>query len=226
MLNELGFYRPTYDEIVAAKEQKAKELFGDDIDTSDLTPLGKFIRIDAYDLSKAYEDLELTYYARFPNTASGQSLDRLCVFAGISRNPPTKALHEITVNGTADASFEQGEVVVASPDDVTFYNIEGFTIPESGAINITVEAVPLGTVGNVSTIDRLVQSTEEIDSIAYVGVVEYGTEESDYSLRKRFSIAVEGAGSANINAIRAALLRVPGVSSAGVIENATDVTVE
>lgn len=224
MLNELGFYRPTYDEIVAAKEQKAKELFGDDIDTSDLTPLGKFIRIDAYDLSKAYEDLELTYYARFPNTASGQSLDRLCVFAGISRNPPTKALHEITVNGTADASFEQGEVVVASPDDVTFYNIEGFTIPESGAIDITVEAVPLGTVGNVSTIDRLVQSTEGIDSITYVGVVEYGTEESDYSLRKRFSIAVEGAGSANINAIRAALLRVPGVSSAGLIENATDVT--
>ncbi len=237
MLNENGFYRPTYDEIVAAKEQRAKELFGDDIDTSEITPLGKFIRIDAYDLSKAYEDLEMTYYARFPNTASRQSLDRLCVFAGISRNPPTKAQHEIIVYGTKGANFGQGELIVASSDDVTFYNIDPFTIPEDiegddgeiipgGAINVIVEAVPLGIAGNVSSIDRVVQSTEGIDRISYVGIVELGTEESDYSLRKRFNEAVQGAGSANINAIRAALLRVAGVTSASIIENASDTTDE
>lgn len=224
MLNKNGFYRPTFNEIVAAKEQKAKELFGNDIDTSEITPLGKFIRIDAYDLSKAYEDLEMTYYARFPNTAIGQSLDRLCVFAGITRNPPTKAQHKITVKGTAKTALKQGKLLVNSPEDVTFYNIEAFTIPTAGSIDVIVEAVPFGVAGNVSTINRITQSIEGVDSVSYVDIVEFGTEESDYSLRKRFSAAIEGAGSANINAIRAALLRVPNVTSASVIENTTDTT--
>lgn len=87
MLTEQGYHRPTYDEILESKEQLARTLFGEDIETSEQTPLGKFIRIGAYDLSKAYEDIENVYYARFPNTASGISLDRLCVFVGISRNP-------------------------------------------------------------------------------------------------------------------------------------------
>ena len=49
-LTSKGFERLTYDEIVNKIIQKAKELFGEDIDTSELTPLGKFIRINAFDL--------------------------------------------------------------------------------------------------------------------------------------------------------------------------------
>ena len=64
-LTELGFHRSTYDEILEDKIQLAQNLFGEDIETSEQTPLGKFIRIGAYDLSKAYEDLENIYYARF-----------------------------------------------------------------------------------------------------------------------------------------------------------------
>ena len=90
-LTSKGFERLTYDEIVNKKIQKAKELFGEDIDTSELTPLGKFIRINAFDLAEAEEEAEYIYYSIFPNTASGVSLDRLCTFVGISRNPATSA---------------------------------------------------------------------------------------------------------------------------------------
>ena len=55
MLSEKGYHRPTYEEILADKIQTAKELFGEDIDTGGQTALGKFIRIGAYDLAKAYE---------------------------------------------------------------------------------------------------------------------------------------------------------------------------
>lgn len=228
MLNEKGFYRPTYDEIVESKEQKAKELFGEDIDTSELTPLGKFIRINAYDLSKAYEDLELTYYARFPNTATGTSLDRLCVFAGITRNPPTQAQHKIRVYGEQNYSFGMGELVVCGEDsDITFYNVNEYTIDQSTTINsetvyycdAIVECAEAGTVGNV-TITDIVNPISEISSIEYIGVETAGEdEETDLKLRQRFSVAIEGAGSNNANALRAALLRVPTVTSADVIEN-------
>ena len=82
-----GYVRRSYDDILSDKIQRAKELFGEDIDTSDLTPLGKFIRINAYDQALAEEEIEAVYYARFPDTASGQNLDRLLVFGG------TRALH-------------------------------------------------------------------------------------------------------------------------------------
>lgn len=225
MLNENGYHRPTYSEILNTKIQKAKELFGEDIETSERTPLGKFIRINAYDLSKAYEDLEMTYYARFPNTSSGISLDRLCTFAGITRNPATAAHHTIKVFGEAGTSVGMGGFVVSSKDEITFYNSNNFTIPDSGSIEIEVECTLSGEIGNVDTITDIVNPVSEIERIEYIGIITFGENpESDFDLRKRFSLAIAGAGSANINAIRSALLRVPTVISAGVIENNTDTT--
>ena len=94
-VNEKGYIRPTYDELLEARIAQAQELFGDDIDTSDASPPGKFIRLAVQDLADAYEAQEIIYYARFPNTATGQNLDRLMPFAGISRNPATRASHTV-----------------------------------------------------------------------------------------------------------------------------------
>ena len=56
MLNELGYTRRTYDDIIESKIQRAKELFGEDIETDETTPLGKLIRINAYDQALAEEE--------------------------------------------------------------------------------------------------------------------------------------------------------------------------
>ncbi len=219
-----GYHRPTYDEILATKIQKAKDLFGENIETDEKTPLGKFIRIGAYDLAKAYEDIENVYYARFPNSATGTSLDRLCVFAGITRNPATQAIHKIKVYGEAETVIGIGELVVSS-GEITFYSANEYTIPTSGSIEVEAECTEAGEIGNVKSITEIVNPTAEISHIEYIGISEAGEdEEPDVELRKRFSAAVEGAGSSNINAIRAALLRVPTVTSVGIIVNDTDAT--
>ena len=224
-LTENGYHRPTYNEILDTKIQKAKDLFGEDIDTSEQTALGKFIRIGAYDLSKAYEDIEYIYYSRFPNSASGLSLDRLCVFAGITRNPATLAEHTITVLGNADTQVN--EIIVCGEDDtITFHNIEPFTIPESGNIDIVVQCDTEGTKGNVTEINEIVNPIAGVTSVKYSGTVKFGEDaENDFNLRKRFSQAIEGTGSSNANAIRTAILRVPTVKSVSVIENKKDTTV-
>lgn len=219
-----GYVRRSYDDILSDKIQRAKELFGEDIDTSDLTPLGKFIRINAYDQALAEEEIEAVYYARFPDTASGQNLDRLLVFGGIARNPAEPARYTISVQGTAGHAIEAG-FLVGTDTGLTFYAVEGATIGSSGACTLTVECTIAGLIGNVNAgaINRIVNPDANITSVEGTArLVSGADEESDVSLRKRLKAAIAGAGSCNTNAIRSALLRVPTVTFADVVENDQD----
>lgn len=220
-----GYVRRSYDDILNDKIQRAKELFGEDIDTSDLTPLGKFIRINAYDQVLAEEEIEGVYYSRFPDTASGQNLDRLLVFGGIARNPAEPSRYMVVVTGTAGHVIEAG-FLVGTDTDLTFYAVEGATIGANGICAITVECTIAGMIGNVNAgaINRIVNPDANITSVAGMECVMSGSdEESDVTLRKRLKAAIAGAGSCNTNAIRSALLRVPTVTFADVVENDQDV---
>ena len=120
-LTELGFERPTYDDLLEAQIARAKELFGEDIDTNETTPLGKYIRLNVADLANAYEVLEDIYYARFPHTARGTSLDRLCPFS------PRVPYHGVgTVACRIDAYVGSDEAVVSYGDGclVQYYEVE------------------------------------------------------------------------------------------------------
>lgn len=227
-LTEKGFERPTFNDILDAKVEKAKELFGEDIDTSEFSVFGKFIRINAFDLAKAYEDLELIYYARFPNTAAGVSLDRLCVFAGIKRNPATAARHQVSITGTAGFVVPAG-FVVSTENEITFKSVEDVAIDTAGTGTLLVECIEAGLLGNVGedAISVIVNPDMDVFEITGSKISSVGKEEeNDLELRKRFSAAIEGVGSANANALRAAILRVPTVISVGIIENDTNETDE
>lgn len=223
-LTEAGFIRLTYDDILDSKMEKARELFGADIELSDQTPLGKFIRINAYDLATVYELLEAVYFARFPNTASGTALDRLCVFAAIHRNSATEAEHIVSVTGTAGYVIPAG-FLVGTESGINFANKEDTEIPESGTVEITVVCEQGGTIGNVSSADinTIVNPDASVESVQGVSAVVLGEEhESDTALRNRFAQAVQGAGSSNADAIRAAVMRVPTVEAVGIIVNETN----
>ena len=225
-LTALGYQRRTYDDILNDKILKAKELFGEDIDTSDLTALGKFIRINAYDQALAEEEIEAVYYSRFPDTASGQSLDRLLVFGGLSRNPAEASRYSVEVVGTAGHVIETG-FLVETDTNLSFYSIESATIGADGRCIITVECTTAGAIGNVNAgaINRIVNPDANITSAQGVECLSVGRdEEADIVLRQRLKAAIAGAGSCNTNAIRAALLRVPTVTFADVVENDTNET--
>lgn len=224
MLNELGYKRKTYDEIIEGKIQRAKELFGEDIETDETTALGKFIRINAYDQAMAEEEAEAIYYARFPNTATGVSLDRLCVFVGISRNSAEHSQYEVQVKGTAGATIPFG-FLVSTESEIDFYNTSETEIKEDGTCKINVECVIAGTMGNVNAdeINIIKNPSADIERILGVKLVKPGTDiESDYVLRKRFNEAKEGLGACNENALRTALLRIETVTSVSVIVNDDD----
>jgi len=226
MLNEKGYTRPTYDELLTAQETRAKQLFGDDIDTSETTALGKYIRLNVYDLAEAYEVSEKIYYSRFPNTAEGTSLDRLMPFAGITRNPATPARHKVKITGTAGETVEVG-FLVDTNDGVTFYLLQDTVIGTNGTVEALFECETAGEIGNVpvGAIVNIVNPDANVDSIQHISVDTEGLdEESDTELRERFVYAVAGTGSGTLNAIRGAIMRINGVYGCVIEVNETDTT--
>lgn len=226
-LTENGYTRLTYEDIVENKILKAQELFGEDIDTSEQTALGKLIRIDAYDLAKAEETAEMIYYARFPHTASGVSLDRLCVFVGISRNSATPSTYKVKVTGTPGYTIPS-DFLVSTESGLTFYNTDlEKIIGDDGTCEIIVECTTSGEVGNItySDITEIVNPDADIESVIGTSTVTLGTdEESDFELRNRFDKAKTGLGSCNEVAIQSAIIRIPTVTSVRIIANETDQT--
>lgn len=228
-LTDLGYERPTYDDLLDAQIERAKLLFGEDIDTNENTPLGKYIRLNVVDLADVYEILEKIYYARFPNTATGVNLDRLCPFVGITRNPATHAQHIIRFTGVAGEYVPAAFEVSTSDGSITFHTYDSLLIGEDGTVDGIVECEEAGTVGNVALgkIDVIVNPDTNVDSIEHLGVDVLGEDiETDVSLRERFHATISGTGAATATSISGAILRVPLVDGVAVIENDTSETVD
>ncbi len=225
-ITDKGFVRPTYAQLLAAQEARAKQYFGDDIDVGEFSVLGKFIRITVYDLAALYEELEGVYFARFPNYAAGVSLDRLMPFAGISRNPAVAAVFNMRFAGDAGAVVPAG-FRVATADGVVFRTERSVALGADGAAVEPVVCTQCGPAGNVApgSINIIVNPTAQVSGITQLEQAVNGRErESDAELRERFRVAVLGVGSATQDAIRAAVLRVAGVTGCTVVENDTGET--
>ena len=223
-ITDKGFVRPSYDEILQAQINRAKVLLGDDIDTSEESVLGKFIRINVFDLNICYETLEDLYYSSFPNTARGQSLDRLGPFAAVSRNQATQARIEVKIKGTVGESVPSAFLLKS--DKTSFYVVNDYTIDSNGEVVAIANCVDDGVVGNISNGERLdIQNPRMgIDSVEFIRIVQNGEElESDKDFRIRFANSLAGAGSSTESAIKGAIYRVPLVDGVSVIDNNSDI---
>ena len=231
MLDDLGFHRPTYAELLAEQETRARQLFGDDIETGEATALGKYIRLNVYDYARLYELAEKIYYARFPNFATGVQLDRLTPFANISRNPATVARHIVEFYGIAGKTVEQGSLV-ATGDGVTFYTLEDATMQDEGlglgTARVTVECTEFGTVGNVAVgaIDRMGNPNGYVREVRHISLKLLAKDaETDKALRERFGEVIKGTGSGTWEALYGALGRITNVDGVVIVENDTAETV-
>ena len=191
--------------------------------------MGKYIRINVADLDTLYQTLEGVYYARFPNTASGVSLDRLCPFAGITRNAATYARHKVTLTGTAGATIEAGFEVSNENQSAVFHLIDDYVIGDNGTVTAYVDCNEAGTVGNITSasINTIVNPSADVESVSGVTLTSAGkNRESDTLLRTRFSQAVSGIGSGTMEAIKGAIMGVNGVDGCTIKENDTDSTID
>lgn len=227
MLSEQGYKRETYAEILEGVEQLAKENFGEDIDTSEPTILGKLLRIFAYYYARLAEENEEAYYSAFANFARGVSLDRVCELARITRNSETASAYTIQATGTANKPIPYG-FLVGTEDGITFYNTQKDVVFNyNGKATFTAECTDKGVIGNVplSEINTIINTDVNVSSIEAIEQTAIGTkDENDYSLRRRFNLAKKGLGACNESSILASVLAVPDVSYADIVVNESNST--
>ncbi|MBW2672331.1 MAG: baseplate J/gp47 family protein [Deltaproteobacteria bacterium] len=222
-----GFNRKRYADIIADKEERARALFGESVNLQENSPLGLFIRLNAWEEARLWQIVEEVYYSRFIDTAEGESLDLLVSHIGMTRTPAVKATGEITISGTDGVIVPEG-FVVQTVDGCQFVTTEEVTISGETAI-APIEAVVAGAAGNVPayTITQIVNPLPGVSTVTNESPTTGGKDrESDTDLRMRYKRSVALPGTATAASIEARLLSLDTVEDAYVRENDTNTTVD
>ena len=221
-LTNTGFKPKRYADILPEKERRARELFGNDANLSDSSPLGMLVRLNAWDEAAVWQQMEEVYLSAYVSSAEGVSLDRKCQDIGIMRQLATRATGTIQFSG-ADGTqiFEGFEVQTAT--GIVFRTTTATTI--SGALaRADIEAVDAGVAGNVGAgaISRMVRPQAGVTGVTNPDPTSGGRDtETDAQLRERYVRSVSKPGGASAAAIEAALLDIEGVLDAVVRQNVT-----
>lgn len=148
-MTEQGFQKYTYADLLEQQIIRAQEMFGENIDTTETSVLGKFIRLQVSDFAQEEESLEQVYLSRYVDTAYGLSLDRLTSFAGITQNAATAAKVTVTLtnNGTNAASIAMGTKLL-NANGLTYYLTEDTTVDTGESVTVTVVCSDTGTESN------------------------------------------------------------------------------
>ncbi|WP_294366648.1 baseplate J/gp47 family protein [uncultured Ruminococcus sp.] len=226
-MTEAGFRKYTYAEILEQQITRAKDLFGDDIDTSEQSVIGKYIRLNVSDFAQQEEALEALYQARYIDTAVGVSLDRLTPFAGIQRNAAVAAIWEVWFKniGSDAVTIPMGTKLMSS-NGVIYHTTQEVTA-EAGESSDTIhmQCDTAGTIGNNPRNVRFYQTqipNVQIGVNGFIAVVTGANRETDAELRKRWKSALNGSGSGTTNAIIGSVSRIDGVQDVVIYENETD----
>lgn len=205
-------------------QQQARELFGEDADLSDRTPLGKFIYLMAQQRAEDNELLEQVWNSRFVDASEGVSLDQNVKRALIKRKQWLKASGEVVFNLDKGTTVPAG-TLLRTPYNVYFKTLEQVKVVEDGDYRVKVEALEYGVIGNVEAgdISIVVNQLQGINSVTNHDDFFNGQdEETDEELKERYYSSLGKLGARRIESIEANVLdEVNGVRACKVIENDT-----
>lgn len=224
MLDENGFKRPTYEEILEDLQQKTLEKLGYDMNVSETGNVGKLLMVMAYMFDKAWQDMEGSYFSAFVSTARGSSLDRVGTLMGVTREMQQHAEVSVTFTGTTGYVIPTG-FAVSTNDNLVFYTMSDAVITDDGTVAVMAQCEETGEVGNVAAgeIALIVSPVADVTSVINYSAATGGKDkENDAEFRERM---LEGLGTtkgSTIDAVLVAILELPGVMSAAIISNDTD----
>lgn len=221
-LDKKGFKRARYREIVDSMNFKAKELFGENVNLSERSPLGMIIKITAFTVGEIWQLAEDVYFSAFKDYAKGTNLDNVAQYIGIKRRNATYSIGEVTFTGSEGTIVTEG-TLVSRLDGVEFRTLKTVTIVDASAI-VDVISTTRGSIGNspIGTVVEIVNIIEGLDEVTNAEIIDGGLEvETDDDFRKRYDISVSKIGSSTIDSIRATLLDTENVTDVIVDENVT-----
>ncbi|MFS0878032.1 baseplate J/gp47 family protein [Solibacillus isronensis] len=225
MLTSRGFKRMRVAEYLPVMQDLARELYGEDVDISDNTPLGKMLYLLAQQRAEDNELAEEIWNSRFIDTSEGASLEANVRRALITKKKWLKA------SGSVSLQLEKGTNVPSGHLFRTPYNVYFRTLEEVDAVETTIYSVEVkcldyGIIGNVAAGDISVNVNNITGLISVTNpeaFVNGQDEENDDALKARYYESLSKVGARRIESIEANVLdEVPGVRSCVVIENVED----
>lgn len=205
-------------------QEQAREQFGEDADLSDLTPLGRFIYLQALQRAEDNEIAEQVWNSRFVDTSEGASLDSNVKRALLTRKRWLKSSGVVVLNLNKGTSVPAG-YLFRTLYNVYFRTLEAVSAVEDGDYRVNVEALEYGVIGNVEPgdISIVVNHMEGINSVTNpIAFLNGQDEETDEELQDRYYKSLSKTGARRIETLEANVLdEVPGVRACIVIENDT-----
>lgn len=151
-----GFVVKPFTEILNAKLDLARSLFGPDIDLRSTSALRKILDIASAEDQEHWKALEGAYYANFISTATGDALDPLGEDVGFQRENQ-KAIGQVTFTLAGEApgrnyTLPIGTLVETATPVIRFRTTESATLSSAQkTATVTANAVLPGPSGNVAS---------------------------------------------------------------------------
>lgn len=223
MLTSEGFKRKRYVDFFEIMSEQARELFGEDVNLSERSALGKFVSLIAYGRAEDAETAEEVYNSRFVDTSEGVSLQNN-VKRVITKNEWRKASGPVRLNLERGATIPAGDLV-GTNYGVNFEVLSEVKAHEDGVYTVQVKAVEYGRIGNAAAneITKIVNPAVGLISITNPEPFRNGQdEETDSELQDRYYESLGKYGNRRTEAVKARVLdEVEGARACLVDENDT-----
>lgn len=223
-----GFNSPTLDEIVADIDASLRADLGNGINLIAPSVFATIVGIVAEREFTQWQAQEAVYNSQYPNTASDQSLDNVASITGTTRDPATFGTVTLTVNLNAGVTLPAGKIVSAGANTAQWATTVPVTNSGGGPANESVVAKcqtagPIQAVsGSLTTIVTPFSGWNSVTNA--LDAAPGQAEMTDAGLRAKRAAQLASSGNSTVDAIRAHILAVPGVTSCNVFDNPTDTT--
>lgn len=221
MLNKNGFKRKTYADLIEDINEKAQELFGENINLSPRSPLGLILRLFAWFLSLTWEMVEKVFYSAYVTKSEGIQLDYLGANKGLLRESETESTVILKFKGTPGLTIPEFNQY-STQNEVYFYLTEDVILDSLGDGSGQAVSVEKGLQTIVGANSITIQS-EPLEGVLSVTNPEPSAggrnREEDIEYRSRLINSTSAGGKATTPSIISALSQTSGVRSYNVIIN-------
>jgi hypothetical protein len=230
-VTDMGFVLPSQQDLLALVVADQVATINANIDTSSDSPIGQLNGVFTRQLMLAYEGLQVAYNSNDPDAVEGFLLTQLSALTGTARDAAFTSTVSLNCTLTIGTTLLAGITLAAIAGNPAsqWTPVSDYTAAIGGVQAVPFQSTTTGAnaadIGTITVITTPVTGWTAVTNPAAAALGE--PVESDPAIRIRREQELEGGGAGNVDAIRAALLKLgepgtPLVSSAFMLNNTTD----
>jgi hypothetical protein len=217
-LTDAGYVAPAESAILAGVQADFNAAFGGNLDPNPATPQGQLATSQTAIIGAVNDQLLGVFNGVDPAYASGRMQDAIARIYFLTRRPPTATTLQVLCTGAVSTAIPTGTLLQDPATGAVYACLAGGVIQTLGNVTLTFANQVKGPapVPGSLTIYRAVPGWDS--AAVSSGVLGTDVESrAEFELRRQQSVEANSLNS--IQAVRGAVLKVAGVSSAFVTEN-------